>query len=198
VEAQFPHVLNSLVDATSTPRESSQYPTILGLILAIPASRSGWVKILDVTYPRTTFAVRKSFGCYYKAGRQGWAPGWETGHGYSANGIRVCIRDHSNNKVDATVAHDDGYKPSQLLGKWTYYTYVFDRQAKKIRVYVNGKKQSNEVDISTITGSVNNSNNLEFGRLYGWKTKGTLDEYRLYNYALRDEEVKQLYLDHKM
>lgn len=161
-------------------------------------SVSGWQKILDVTYPLTTFAVRKGFGCYFGSGRKGWNPGWEIAHGYSPNGNSVCIRDHSNKKVYVTVNHDDGYKPSQMVGKWTHYTYVFDRQANKVRVYVNGKKQSKELDISSVTGSVNNNKNLEFGTLYGWKTKGTLDEYRMYNYALRDDEVKQLYLDHKV
>lgn len=162
-------------------------------------SVSGWIKVLDVTYPRTTFAVRKGYGCYFKPGRKGWFPGWEISHGYNANGNRVCIRDHKNNGIgNVFVTHDDGYKPHQLIGKWVHYAYAFDRSAKKIRVYVNGKKQTNQVDISKITGSVSNNKNLEFGLLYGWKTKGTLDEYRLYNYALNDMEVKQLYLDHRV
>ena len=35
----------------------------------------GWVKILDVKYPRTTFAARKGFGCYFTPGHSGWVPG---------------------------------------------------------------------------------------------------------------------------
>jgi hypothetical protein len=161
-------------------------------------SISGWIKVLDVSYPRTTFAVRKGFGCYFGPGRKGWFPGWEIAHGYGANGIGVCIRDHLNNSVNVVIVHDKGYWPNQLVGKWTHYAYAFDRSAKKIRAYVNGKKQSNEADISRVTGSVNNNKNLEFGSLYGWQTKGTLDEYKLYNYALNDAEVKQLYLDHRV
>lgn len=161
-------------------------------------SVSGWEKILDVKYPLTTFAVKKGSGCYYKLNQPKWNPGWEIGHAYNANGIDVCIRDKGNNKARGVIVHDNGYQPSQMIGKWTHYTFVFDRKAGKVRVYVNGKKQKNELDISSVTGSVDNNFNLYFGEVNGWKTKGTLDEYRLYNYALKDEDVKMIYLDHRV
>ena len=43
---------------------------------------AGWLKILDLTYPLTTFAVRKGFGCYFGPGRSGWLPGQ-----YQQNGV---------------------------------------------------------------------------------------------------------------
>ena len=157
----------------------------------------GWAKILDHTYPLTTFAVRKGFGCYYGSGRSGWVPGWETGAGYQARGLHVCIRDNRNKMVSRVLSFDNGYQPPQLLGKWVHYAVVFDRdQQKKVFVYVNGKKQSNSLDISALQGSVDNSKPLEFGQLYGWKTKGTLDEYRLYNKALNKFEVAAIYKSH--
>ena len=157
----------------------------------------GWAKILDVTYPLTTFAVRKGFGCYFGSGRQGWHPGWETGHGYRANGLDVCIRDKENRMVRKTIAFDHGYQPGQLLGQWAHYTVVFDRnQQKKVFAYINGKKQSSAVDISAVKGSVDNDKALDFGYLYGKKTKGTLDEYRLYNLALDEFEVAAIYKNH--
>ena len=157
----------------------------------------GWAKILDHTYPLTTFAVRKGFGCYFGPGRPGWVPGWETGHGYRAKGLHVCIRDKQNRKVSRVITFDNGYQPAQMLGKWVHYAVVFDRdQQKKVFVYVNGKMQSNSLDISAVQGSVDNSRPLEFGQLYGWKTKGTLDEYRLYNKALDKFEVAVIYKNH--
>lgn len=159
---------------------------------------SGWLKILDVTYPLTTFAVRKGFGCYFGQGRKGWNPGWELGHGYRSTGLNVCIRDNLNKMANTHVTFDDAYQPTKMLRKWVHYACVFDRQAGKLRVYVNGKKQRQQADISHVKGSVNNNRNLEFGTLYGWKTKGTMDEYRLYNYALQDDEVKTIYLNHKV
>ncbi|XP_068718766.1 uncharacterized protein [Montipora capricornis] len=159
-------------------------------------SVTGWAKILDVRYPLTTFAVRKGFGCYFRPGHSGWVPGWETAHGYQATGLRVCIRDNQN-RVDRTIAFDHGYQPAQLIGQWVHYAVVFHREKKKkVYVYVNGKKQSNTLDISAVNGSVDNTKALEFGRLYGWKTKGTLDEYRVYNIALDDNEVAAIFQNH--
>ena len=130
-------------------------------------------------------------------GRDGWVPGWETAHGYQARGLRVCIRDKENRKVDKTVTFDDGYQPAQLLGQWIHYAVVFDREVqKKVFIYINGRKQSNMMDISTVQGSVDNNKALEFGQLYGWKTKGTLDEYRVYNTALDENEVAAIFKNH--
>ncbi|KAL9957747.1 hypothetical protein ACROYT_G034683 [Oculina patagonica] len=157
----------------------------------------GWAKILDVTYPLTTFALRKGYGCYFGPGRQGWVPGWETGHGYQAKGLQVCIRDKESRLADKAIEFDDGYQPAQLLGQWVHYAIVFDRvQQKKVFVYINGKKQSNSLDISAVKGSVDNNKALEFGTLYGWKTKGTLDECRVYNRALDEIEVAAIFKNH--
>ena len=150
----------------------------------------GWAKIQDITYPLTTFAAKKGYGCSFGPGRQGWVPGWETGHGYRANGLDVCIRDKENRMVRKEIAFDHGYLPGQLLAQWAHYAVVFDRNhQKKVFVYVNGKNQSSALDISAVKGSVDNNKALEFGTLYGWKTKGTLDEYRVYNLALDEFEV---------
>jgi len=158
---------------------------------------SGWQKILDLEYPRTSFAVKKGHGCYFGPGREGWVPGWETAHGHSSNTLNVCIRDNQNFKVRESVKLDDGYQPGQLIGKWVHYVVVFDREhLKRAFVYVNGKKQANSLDISALKGSVDNSKNMEFGELYGWKTKGTLDEYRIYNKALETHEVESIFNNH--
>ena len=143
-------------------------------------------------YPRTTFAARKGFGCYFTPGHSGWVPGWEMAHGYRAKGLLVCIRDKQNRS-----SFDDGYQPAQLLGQWVHYAVVFDReQQKKVSVYINGKKQSNTLDISAVQGSVDNNKQLQFGELYGWKTKGTLNEYRVYNTALEEKEVAAIFKNH--
>jgi len=158
----------------------------------------GWLKIVDVKYPLTTYAVKKANGCYYNPGRAGWTPGWETGHGYRSDSLHVCIRDKENRVAQKRIQLDSGYQPAQLIGKWVHYTVVFDREhQKRAFVYVNGKKQSDSLDISHVGGSVNNSKNLELGTLYGWKTKGTLDEYRIYNKALNEHEVDLIYNNHR-
>jgi len=160
-------------------------------------SVSGWLKLQDVTYPKTTFAVKKGYGCYFEPGRAGWVPGWDTAHGYRSSALRVCIRDKENRMAFAYVELDKGYQPNQLIGQWVHHVVVFDReQQKRAFVYINGKKQTNSLDISTVKGSVDNHKSLEFGKLYGWKTEGTLDEYRVYNKALDAHEVGLIFHNH--
>ncbi len=89
-------------------------------------------------------------------------------------------------------------QPSDLTGKWAHYAFVFDREENKIKLYINGKKQADEVDISSIKGNLDNTSNLRLGSLYGWNTKGTLDEYRFYKKALTDDEVTMIHADHKV
>lgn len=179
-----------LITVTTSP--------LLNYYLSASFTVSGWAKILDVTYPMTTFAVRKGFGCYFEVGRAGWNPGWEIGHGYSATGMDICIRDHLNNKVRTAIEHDSGYQPKHLTNKWTHFTYVLHRRAGRVFAYINGKKQSDSLDISTVTGSVSNNKDLEFGTLYGWKTKGFLDEYALFDFPLNSDQANQLFLDHRL
>ena len=69
----------------------------------------GWAKIMDVN-PLTTFAVRKGYGCYFGAGRPGWASCWETGQGYRADGLDMCTRDKENRMARKGIAFDHGYQ----------------------------------------------------------------------------------------
>lgn len=157
-------------------------------------SVTGWQKVLNLDYPLTNFAVKKGNGCYYAEDRAGWLPGWEIAHGLKSNSLNVCIRDNNNVKAHEYVLLDLGYEP---IDKWVHYAVVYDREnEKKAFVYINGKKQSNSLDISSVVGSVDNNKGLEFGLLYGWKTQGTLDDYRLYNRALDEYEVEAIYHNH--
>ena len=158
---------------------------------------AGWIKILDVSYPLTTFAVQKGYGCLFPPGQEGWKAGWEIGHAYSAEGLYVCIRDRKNRMAQKRIDFDDGFQQHYLLYQWAHYAVVFDRQQQeKVVLYINGKKQSDSLDISAVRGSVNNDRPLAFGYLHGWKTKGTLDEYRVYNRALGDLEVGAIFKNH--
>ncbi|KAJ7321724.1 hypothetical protein OS493_034343 [Desmophyllum pertusum] len=124
-------------------------------------------------------------------------PGYQVGKQGILTGLRVfacAYGTKKNRKVDTAIVFDNGFQPAQLIGKWVHYAVVFDReQQKKVFVYINGKKQSNTLDISAVKGSVDNNKPLEFGYLYGWKTKGTLDEYRIYNKALDEFEVAAIH-----
>ena len=158
----------------------------------------GWIKVESHLYPLTTFAVQQGLGCDYRPGRAGFTPGWDIGHGFTQRGTRVCIRDNLNNVGNEIIVHNDDFSNARLLGKWTHYVVVFNRLLGKIVLYINSKKQDQFIDNSAVTGVINNNQPLRFGFLYGWKTKGSLDEYRMYNKALADTEVAYIYNDHRI
>lgn len=162
----------------------------------------GWAKFEDYTYPRTSFVAKNGHGCYFHqasehesgVAREGWNPGWEIGHGFTETGSDVCIRDSADHKARAGIRYDTGSRPLDLQGQWAHYAFVFDRTLEhRVFVYINGVKQQHSLDISTVQGSVDNHEPFTIGTLYGWKTDGTLDEYRMYNRALSEEEVRQVY-----
>ena len=157
----------------------------------------GWIKIESHTNPLTTLAVQQGLGCDYRPGRIGATPGWDIGHGFTHRGTRICIRDNLNNVGNEIIVHNDDVSNANLLGKWTHYVVVFNRRIGKIVLYINGKKQDPFIDISAVTGNINNDQPLVFGSLHGRKTKGFVDKYRLYNKALNEIEVIVIYKDHK-
>ena len=158
----------------------------------------GWIKIESHLYPSTTFAVQKGLGCYFKPDRAGSASGWDIGHGFFDNGTRVCIRDNLNNSGDELINHNGGFINFRLLKKWTHYVVVFNRFNGTIFLYINGQKQNQFIDISAITGVITNDQTLRFGYVYGWKTKGFLDDYKMFKEELTDNEVAIIYNDHRV
>lgn len=150
-------------------------------------SVSVWGLHRDFTNPRTAFAFKKSNQCYL-AGR----PGWDIGHSFSVNGIDVCLNDGVN-MVRSAIALDVGSRPSDFINRWIHAVIVFDRSAGRTKYYINGVKQANEQNISTVTGSIDNAAGLYVGSLYGWNVDGILDEVRIYNRALTANEINGLY-----
>ncbi|MDP4009580.1 MAG: DUF2341 domain-containing protein [Candidatus Shapirobacteria bacterium] len=149
---------------------------------------SAWTLLRDYTYPKSTFMISKEVNNCYATGN----PGFYIGHGYQSNGSVFCINDGTN-YINSTLTYDSGYKPADTQNKWTHFEYIFDRTAGKIKVYVNGIKQSSELDISSVTGSVNNSSNLVIGTLHGWMTDGKIDDVKIYPYARSATQIKQDY-----
>ena len=147
-----------------------------------------WGKYRDFTYPKAWFMIKKSAVCY-SAGN----PGWDVGHGYSANGISICYSDGVNTIGNAFMSFDSDSKPSVLLNQWTNLFIVFDKSSNRIKAYVNGKKQAGEIDISGVTGPVDNSSPLSIGTMYGWLTDGYIDQTRLYGQALSSFDIKNNY-----
>lgn len=147
---------------------------------------SYWGKYHDYTYPKTFGSIKKSSPNCFSAG----GIGWDFGHTYNSSGIDVCVNDGVN-LVRNTLIFNVGSRPPDLLNKWTNLVYVVNRSSDKVIGYVNGVRQTNEISISTVTGSTDNTNTLTFWTLYGWSVDGMISDVRLYNNSLSDDDIKQ-------
>ncbi len=152
---------------------------------------SMWGTYRDFTYPKAWFMIKKSVQCYNAgAGNQGW----DIGHGYNANGISICYSDGVNLATNGSVTFDSGYQPADLQNNWVNLVAVFDKSANAVKFYVNGVKQTNEYDISTVTGTISSTAGVTIGTMYGWQSDGTVDEVKIFNQALTAAQIKEMYL----
>lgn len=145
----------------------------------------GWVYATDYTYPGTRFAV----GNYAGSG----TPCWAIDASYYADGMYVLFSDGTN-RVNATISLDSGYRPPDTINKWAHIAVVFDRSAGRTYAYINGKKQSNSENISSVTGNVYNpSNQVQIGNAAGWKIYGRVDNIRIYAAVIPSFIIKEQY-----
>ena len=148
---------------------------------------SGWAYHRDYTYPKTFFPMGETYSFF------DGNPGWAIGTGYSANGLIVVLNDGTH-KVVGSLNCDNGYKPTDLQNQWAHVSVVFDRTAGKVYAYINGIKQTNSIDISSVTGNVvTSSYNILLGIAQGWYIDGKMDEIHMYNRALSATEISTLY-----
>ena len=115
------------------------------------------------------------------------------------------------------VTHDNERLPGHILnGDWHHIAITYDQTTSKISYYIDGEKATNVSDASStwltngaphgpvmfqdtygfVLGGWNKHANLGNGAptdawIQSWQ--GGLDQFRLYNKALSDSEVKALY-----
>ena len=124
------------------------------------------------------------------------------GNGYSGTGFGIAHWT-TNDPISPGLFVDDGtlicspscgksvYGAFSARGIWTHYVFVVDRNANVIKAYTNGVA-GNSTSIAGL-GSFDSSSALEIGGMAGNKYNGYLDDVRIYNRALSDSEIKQLY-----
>jgi len=162
-------------------------PTSSSISDALSVTTGGWtieedVLIDDTTYPESTAGT--TFGTtVYNSGSIGidWA------HGTSTNShINLTINDGTN-----LIRQNLSLNTLQSqYDKWIHRTFVYDRTNGELIVYYDGIYQ-NTLDISSITGSVYNGANLQWGELYGWRHDGFRSGMKIYNKVLSPNEIQQ-------
>ena len=101
--------------------------------------------------------------------------------------IRMYISSNSNYKTTSAV--------NLLVGNWYHIVGVYNATAQTVTIYVNGKEEAGTVT-GTIPSSLSDSSNrFHVGAEYSSSTaqnfyNGTIDEVKVYNYALTTDEVK--------
>lgn len=141
-----------------------------------------------------SYTASAAGACMSKGDPSASAAGWSIGEASTGSTFKVEISD-ATHYVTSSIALDAGSRPSDWLGKWIHLAVVFDRSASRIKVYVNGVKQANEEDISTVTGSVNNSLSFVLGDAQGWQIDGLVDEFRIWNTARTQAEIQAVMND---
>jgi tetratricopeptide (TPR) repeat protein len=124
-----------------------------------------------------------------------------------ATGRRYEVYNHGS---EIRFSIDDGKTKSKLTvsdknyvtGEWVHVAVIRDVSAGKLKIYRNGKLRKTAPDTC---GNISSpGEDLYIGAAQNWmldKSKGpiidfyegTLDDIRMYNYALSDDEVKQIY-----
>lgn len=146
----------------------------------------GWVKPRSYANPRSCFPWSKQ-GTTWNT-----TSGWGIGAAHDGVGVEFFFCDGTHNLV-SVLNCDTGYRPTDFLGQWTHLAVVFDRTAGLARLYVNGQPQTATIDISTVTGSVSNTNNLSFGSSVGWQFDGQAEELRIWNVARSAAQISDYY-----
>jgi len=111
---------------------------------------------------------------------------WQLQHSYHNDKFEFAVKtEYARKYVQSTT------KPEN--GKWYQIVGVYD--GSHIKIYVNGKLEKS----TTLTGKIKVSNSdINIGRRT-WKDRyfnGVIDEVSVYNKALTDEEIKDLYNKH--
>jgi hypothetical protein len=148
-------------------------------------SVSFWGYTRDYTNPKSLVAMQKGNQAY----AAGNYPGWEFGNSFSANGYFFAINDGTN-RANGTITMDAGYKPADIQNKWTHFAFVVSRATGKVNLYVNNVKQSGVLDISAVTGSINNALGFKIANINGWLLDGLFDEVKIYNFAMNEDDIR--------
>jgi len=154
---------------------------------------SAWVKLPKDKEARGMTAVAQSGSA---------APGFELQHSTALGGW-VFTRQQSAAADSTAVRAAEAACPANThcaaarLGEWNHAVGVYDLDAAQIRLYVNGVLEATTAFTTPwlATGDVTLGGAWSAGRLVS-PLKGAMDDVRLYDRAVSDDEVRQLFKQH--
>ncbi len=118
---------------------------------------------------------------------------------------RATVISHDNGRYDRTIDIDTrggGLGWSAFSGsggvlgyhtvttdKWTFLAVVYDQDTETVKLYVDGTMYEEEGSLGPGWDTINIGSNPSFGAYFD----GVIDEVRIYNYALSQNEIDSLY-----
>ena len=115
--------------------------------------------------------------------------GWSDASFFFGKNINDKIVLVINNKADI---YTSTTAPNALLG-WHHYVGIYDKNVGKIKIFIDGHNTNWEFLLSE---SINTNNSIMFMSgypAYGQYFNGLIDDVRIYNKALTENEIKLLY-----
>jgi len=103
--------------------------------------------------------------------------------------VRVSIGDGTNRAEFSYVG------PSLADGGWHHIVLVVDRNTQQMKAFIDGEWTGDTADTSAV-GAINPAENLIIGKrsqINSYYLNGTIDEVRIYNRALSEEEIRYHY-----
>ena len=108
----------------------------------------------------------------------------------NSTNMHLYLKDVSGNGGDFNI---DAGPSHGADGLWNHFVWVIDRENGQFKAYRNGSKYGDTFNISAVTGSINNNNDLYIGRFSNDMFNGLIGEVRICSRALRYLEIRRLY-----
>lgn len=131
-----------------------------------------------------------------------------------ADGKSRGIVSKTNDSSNGFALYDDGNYPTKLnfrtsvngflhsnanvdVGEWQHWVFTYDAAAQEVKIYKNGVLDNTYSSINF--GDITNSEDFQIGRSQTWNGyfSGNLDEVRIYNRALSEQQILNHYEDLK-
>ena len=147
-----------------------------------------WVKNIDcATYPKTHLPLKFSNGQVYSTGET--HRGWDFSHGTADGNYRFTINDGVLAPISLYWTKAD-LLPRNLSG-WHHICLSCDYNQKTVDLYVNGIHAGTN-SLGSLSNTYSGTFVLTLGQIYGWKLDGCVNDFRIYDHALSQAEVKEL------
>jgi hypothetical protein len=151
---------------------TDDYTDVPVIIKNYPFSISGWIKSATQGTEQTLFAQKNTGG----------GP-W----------IRIFKATTNNLQFELNGSSVGGLSSNTIIQANTYYHIVVVVDSSNISLYVNGKLDKSVGNIVTFTWSDFNNASIGYLQQFGRYFNGQIDDTRIYNYALTQDQIKQIY-----